>query len=374
MKFLFLVFYFPIILFAEVPKNLIYIIADGMGPTVITATRIYARSSKGGLNLDKFKHLGMVKTYSATDYVTDSAASATALATGVKTYNKAIGVDINKKPLKTILDFAKAKKMATGIVTTSTVTHATPASFYAHHEDRNKENEIAKQVLKSDIDFLLGGGKKFFEATEISKLLSHNWQIALKKDDLLTVPLDKKVLGIFANNHIPYRPDRKKENYQGPDLKQMVFWSLDRFQKQKKNFVLIVEAARIDHALHDNEPEKAILETLELDELISGIRSKITNDTLIIVTSDHDTGGIALSGHGDVDKITGKTFLGKTKERSYITFATGPGKERVYKAYKAYHTAADVLIFAEGNGAENFTGFMNNIDIPKKLIQLFKWK
>lgn len=365
---------YSLTLLAATPKNLIYIIADGMGPSVVTATRIYARGSKGGIELDKFKQIGLVKTYSADDFVTDSAASATALATGVKTFNKAIGVDSKKKNLKTVLDYAREKNLHTGIITTTSITHATPASFYAHHDNRNEEKIIAAQLPLTDADFVMGGGSKFFNKNLLAELTKKGFTITTTKDELAGADLSKKVIGLYSKNHLPYKSLRVQEKYLGPDLSQMVQWGIKHFKNIKKNYVLIVEAGRIDHALHDNDTKNALDEAVELNETINKIRSLVDPETLIVVTSDHDTGGIALSGYGEVGKVKGTEFLGKTKDgRSFVTYATGPGKQSVHKSYQAYHTAADVLIFSEGNGSENFGGVMNNTDIFKRILKSFNW-
>jgi alkaline phosphatase len=141
------------------PKNVIFLIGDGMGTSQVFAG---LTANRGHLFLENFKHVGFSKTQSADDYITDSAAGGTALSAGIKTYNGAIGVDVNRKPVKTILEEAEAKSLSTGLVSTSSITHATPASFIAHQPSRNMYEEIAADFLKTDIDVFIGGGYKNF--------------------------------------------------------------------------------------------------------------------------------------------------------------------------------------------------------------------
>ncbi len=142
------------------PKNIIFMIGDGMGLTQITAGLIAQRDA---LNLERCAVIGLSKTNSGDNLITDSAAGATAFSTGQKTYNGAIGVDMDTLPLTTILEMAEGKGLATGLVATSSVTHATPASFISHQKSRMMDEEIALDFLKTDIDVFIGGGKKFFE-------------------------------------------------------------------------------------------------------------------------------------------------------------------------------------------------------------------
>merc|ERR1712127_644568 len=144
-------------------KNVIFMVGDGMGVSQITAGMI---KNNNHLNLERFPIVGLHKSYSSDNLITDSAAGATAFASGVKTYNGAIGVNPKKKPVKTILEECEEKGMATGMVTTSTIVHATPASFIAHQPSRKMYEEIAADFLKTEIDLFIGGGKKYFDRRE----------------------------------------------------------------------------------------------------------------------------------------------------------------------------------------------------------------
>ena len=148
------------------PKNIILLIGDGMGLSEITATQFYGNKTS---NFEQFNTIGLIKTSSAQQLVTDSAAAATSFACGIKSYNGAIGVDVDKKPVRNIVDYASNKGMATGLISTSSIVHATPASFFAHVDSRRKYPEIATYLPNSEIDFFAGGGLQFFERREDGK-------------------------------------------------------------------------------------------------------------------------------------------------------------------------------------------------------------
>ena len=381
----------------QVPKNVILIIADGMGPACVTATRIWAKGSKGSLNLEKMPYSGYVKTYSSSGFVTDSAASGTALATGVKTYNRAIAVTDPKvdpkgasRKLELMTEVMKKAGKSVGVVTTTRVTHATPASFYAHVKDRGMEDEIATFVKNSPLDLLMGGGRTHFQRESdklnlIPELEKSGWTYVTTKEEMAASKgssLNSKALGIFNRSHITYENKRQVTTKDTePSLSEMVSFATKFLSDNEKGFFLMVEAGRIDHASHDNLIEEMLYETKELDDCVGGLLgSSLAKDTLIVITADHETAGLAISGYGDVDKVKGDKLLATKKTASgkvssYISWASGPNGAEGYQSHpaaqyaaEAKHTAIDVMVLASGPGAEVFSGFMNNTQIPRKIL------
>ena len=375
-------------------KSTIFFIGDGMGIASLTASRIYSKGSNGKMNFEKFKNIGLAKTYSSDNFVTDSAAAATALASGIKTYNGSIGFsDPNLDPkkearkLQTIIDVAHRAGKSVGIITTTRVTHATPASFFAHVRHRDSEKEIATQVADSPLTFLLGGGKKNFDANEISNLKSKGWTLVENAQDLNALNKEQKglkVLGLFNDDHLTYTFDRKQIHnieHTEPTLAQMLFWGIKTLKKNAKGYLLIVEAGRIDHAGHENHARRNIFDTVALDEAYGIAFEEAGSETLIVSTSDHETGGLAINGYAPLKSMKGdEIFKKNNKGETHLTWATGPGKESkkmgeeekeasLYFRPAGDHTAVDVLIFAHGPGSQLFQGFMSNHEIPRLILK-----
>ncbi|MCT4641060.1 MAG: alkaline phosphatase [Bacteriovoracaceae bacterium] len=371
------------------PKNIIFIVTDGMGIASVTGARVYKGGVKVKLNLEKFKTIGLSKTHSSDNYTTDSAAGATAFSCGVKTYNGSIAmsdpkVDKTRKsrPLQTVFDVIKKKKMSTGIITTTSVTHATPASFYAHAVKRSQEKNIAKQVLGSNLKFLLGGGQKFFK-NQSKNFKQHGWDFITTKNEFSKLnPKSKKpILGLFNKNHLAYQINNKDQ----PSLTELVKFGVQSLKKYKNGYFLVIESGRIDHAGHANKAKEHFTEILEMDKMLGYLLKNVNlNETLIVLTSDHETGGLALNGYGDINKVQGKEFIeGQTHKygtHKFISWATGPGASNDYKHKAAYsapmaaHTTVDVPIYAIGNGHQKFAGFMNNNEIMHKILKLLGLK
>jgi alkaline phosphatase len=392
---------------ANQPKNLIYIIVDGMGPSIVTGTRVYAYGANGKLTLEQFPVTGIAKTYSSDYYVTDSAASATALASGVKTYNNAIGysdsqIDPTKKPqkLQTIMDLAAEKGMATGVVTTARVTHATPAAFYAHALHRDQEDSIAAQLKDSPLTILLGGGAQHFQAPKLEELKNRGWAVVSNNKELSQVDLNKNVLGIFHASHMTYQTDRQKNKVEKsePTLLDMTKIAIKKLSQNKNGYFLMIESGRVDHAAHENLAIKAFEEMLELERVVKFLFKTLGNETLIVLTADHDTGALGLNGYGALKKVKKEVLFGNRGEedgptvspQSYLSWATGPGyaspesspkkfdpdykHKATYNSFHAAHSGVDVYVLARGLGSENFMGFMNNHEIPHKILSSFQLK
>jgi len=331
---------------ATKPKNVILMIGDGMGATQIAAA---LTANKGQLNLFNCKFSGFCTTHSSEDYITDSAAGATAIACGIKTYNAAIGVDDNKVSVKTILEKALDKNMGTGLVSTSAITHATPASFIAHQPHRNMYEEIAADFLKTDIDVFIGGGYDHFakrkDGRNLAAELKQKGYTVLQDINQIKTVKSGKLAGLTAPEHNGRVAERK-------DMLQVATQTALNVLSTKKNgFFLMVEGSQIDWGGHANDITYIIEETLDFDKAI-GIALEFAakdKNTLVVITADHETGGLTLV-KGDVEKGTLKA-----------EFSTGK------------HTGVMVPIFAFGPGAEQFTGLLDNTDIPKKIEKLLNF-
>lgn len=325
------------------PKNIILLIGDGMG-----ASQIFSgiTANQGHLFLDNFKHVGFSKTQAADNYITDSAAGGTALSSGVKTYNGAIGVDVNKNPVKTILEDAEDKGLATGLVSTSTITHATPASFIAHQPQRNMYEEIAADFLKTDIDVFIGGGYSHFtqrkdERNLVNELKEKGYAFEQDINEIKNIE-SGKLVGLTADSDAGRLADR------GNMLPIATNTAINILSKNKKGFFLMVEGSQIDWGGHAGSTIYIVEDMLDFDQTIGKALEFAANDkrTLVLVTADHETGGMAITG-GDM-----KTGMVKAD------FPIGG------------HTGVMVPVFAYGPGASEFTGIMENTDIHKKMKEL----
>ncbi|MEN3039424.1 MAG: alkaline phosphatase, partial [Candidatus Kryptonium sp.] len=295
------------------PKNIILMIGDGMGLAQISAGKTY----KGQLNLEKMKIIGLLTTHSCDEYITDSGAGATAMSTGYKTKNVAIGVDCNGERRETVLEYANKIGKSTGIVVVCAITHATPAAFVAHVPDRNMQFEIAEQIAKeANADIYLGsgwgwflpkseGGRRTDGQNLIDTLKKRGYFYISNSEEFYNLDLKKvnKLIGLFAENHPTYVPDRK------PTLAEMTKKAIEFLSRDKDGFFLMVEGSQIDWAGHDNNSEQILKEMADFDEAIGVALDFAQKDgkTLVIVRADHETGGYALVG-GSVNerKVEGK--------------------------------------------------------------------
>lgn len=314
------------------PKYIFLFIGDGMGMPQRSLAEVYKnvvlKDSKT-LAMHSFPVAADISTHASNTEITDSAAAATALSSGYKTYNGAIGMNDDFTSQPTIMEAFIKKGFATGLITSTRMTHATPASFASHQDSRNKENSIAEDYLASNVDLLLGGGYRHFVGIDntqgykskrsddglLTTFENKGYQVFLGEKDTLDflkadLTQEDKVLGLFAYSHIPYVIDRdelKSDSIEYPGLDDMTAQGIDfLYNKGKESgFFVMVEGGRIDHAAHANDPLGVIGETLEFDKAIEEALSfyrKYPEDTLIIVTADHETGGLTLGGRlGDYD-------------------------------------------------------------------------
>ena len=323
------------------PKNIILLIGDGTGFNQIALSRMAIAGYDSRLYLDKLPFTGISLTHSADNIVTDSAAAATAWSTGHKTNNKFLSIKPNKEALQTLPEKLYRKGFLSGLVATSSITHATPAAFYAHVDNRYKEKEIARQLQGSSIDIALGGGKKFFDIDQENINYLYNLN-DLPKDGPGT---SKRVIGLFANDGI-----RRSEA--SPTQLAMTSAAIEHLLSRTSNcsgFFLMSEGSQIDWAGHDNDAKKMIEEFRDFDATIKEVIKFINKNknTLLIVTADHETGGLQI--------------LKKSKNLIKVQWGTGS------------HTAGPVGVFSYGPGAENFEGTMDNTDIHNKILNLLSF-
>lgn len=330
---------------AKHPKNIILMIGDGMGLTQITAGMI-ANGNK--LHLERCTTVGLIKTSSSDNLITDSAAGATAFASGVKTYNGAIGVDPNKKPVPTLVEIASRNNISTGLVASSSITHATPASFIAHQPSRKLDEGIARDLVNSNVDVFMGGGRNFFDKRTdsldlVKELEKKNYKIYNSLQEVKDG--DAGRIGVFI---APEQPQSFSEG-RADFLPMATERTIDLLNKNE-NFFLMVEGSQIDWKGHSNESEELILEMIDFDKAIGEALDFAEKDgeTLVIITADHETGGYSIVG-GDQSN---NTVLGK--------FNTGS------------HTAVMVPVFAFGPGAEEFSGIYENTQIFHKILEIWR--
>ncbi|WP_457654000.1 alkaline phosphatase [Rhodocaloribacter sp.] len=292
------------------PHNVILFISDGCGPASFTLARTYATDVLGrdGLVIDGLQ-VGAVRTRSADSRVTDSAAGATAFACGIKTNNGALAVDPEGQPHTTVLEAAEARGMATGLVVTSTIAHATPAAFAAHVPSRGMYAEIASQEIGQGIEVLFGGGTMDFLPTEaggsrtdgrnlFDEARAAGYQIVRTRADF-DGDLRAPVLGLFTPGHMAYEIDR--DPAREPSLAEMMRKAIDLLKDDPDGFFLMVEGSRIDHAAHGNDAAAHLHDILAFDEAVSAALDFARADgrTLIVSTSDHETGGLTLGRNID---------------------------------------------------------------------------
>lgn len=332
-------------------KNVILLIGDGMGLTHISAGMYFNNNQS---QFERFPVAGLHKAYSANDLITDSGAGATAFASGIKTYNGAIGVNTDSMPVKTILEQAKEKGLSTGMVVTSTLTHATPASFIAHVRNRKFDEEIATFFLKTEVDFLAGGGKKFFDQRTtdnrnlVKELQAKGYQINdfSQNAESATPPDPSKNFIYFSSDGDPAKASEGR-TYLAP---YSVAAAKHLKQRSEKGFFLMIEGSQIDRGGHANNSDYIISEVVDFDKTIGKILDFAAADgeTLVIVTADHETGGYAINPGSELGKIRG-------------AFTTN------------LHTAQLVPVFAFGPGAELFSGIYENTAIYEKMKMVLGW-
>jgi len=331
----------------QTAENIILMIGDGMG-----ISQIYAgmTANHGSLYLENCTHTGLQKTYSANSYITDSGAGGTAMATGIKTKNGMIATDTAGRPVRTILEYAETNSLSTGLIATSTITHATPASFIAHQPDRADYEKIAMDFLNSGIDIFIGGGRDHFTRRKdslnlLDSLENRGYHVI---NDISEIESSNKKIACFtADLHNP-----SVIRGRGDILANATKAAIRFLDEQNTGFFIMIEGSQIDWAAHDNNTEGIISEMLDFDKAI-GVAldfAEKNKKTLVIITADHETGGMGIIG-GDI--------AGGTVEAAYTTDG---------------HTAVMVPVFAYGPGAGKFSGIYENTAIFFKMMEAYGFK
>ena len=295
------------------PKYIFYFIGDGMGAAQRQIAEEYKKGvmkEDGKLLLNSLPFSAITTTYSADTLITDSAAAGTALATGHKTNNGYIAKDTKGKDLKTLLEMAQEDGKATGLVTTTRITHATPAVFASHNIDRDDENGIAEDYVKSNVDYFAGGGFRHFvkkggELTSkrkddrdlVKEFADKGYKTFVSESSIKdyknwTPKKGEKAFVAIEASHMPYEIDRKAEV---PSLKYMTEKGIELLKQDKDGFFMMVEGGRIDHASHANDVMGTIYDTIAFDDAIKSayeFYEKNPKDTLIVIAADHETGSL----------------------------------------------------------------------------------
>ena len=344
----FLAFGSCVIAFERQPRNVILFIGDGMGIGGVTAARCMQMGPNGRLTMDTMPVTGFAKTHSQRNIVTDSAASGTALATGVKTVNGRISVDPEGKVLPTILELAGSLGKSAGVVTTDSVTGATPAVFYSHIDQRGKQDEIAAQLVDSSILVAMGSGKQFFvpasegfkgrqDGKDLTQTAAGNGFEVVYDAKSMESGKSGRMLGLFAFDET------------GPTFEAMTMNAVRNLAKNPKGFFLMAESCLPDKGGHNNDMGIVVKGVLDLDAALRQALHFAARDgnTLVIVTADHDTGGLCVNDGN--------------KENPRCTPAW------VHKS----HTGNMVPLYAYGPGAERFMGTHDNTQIPRTIADLW---
>ncbi len=316
----------------RMPKNIILLIGDGNGLTQISAA---ALANKGELTLTQLKNIGFLKTQSADDFTTDSAGAGTAIATGQKTNNRAIGTAADGEPITNITEILSAKGYKTGLITTDGIIGATPSAFYAHQTDRGMEAEIAKDLMKSKLNLFIS------EPTRKISVLRENPFAMMPSIDDAPIAKEKKI-GVFFTT-----TESNGQVAQVEKLASAVKNGLDYLNKDEKPFFLMVEGAKIDSYGHANDITGVIRESISFDKAITEAITFADADknTLVIITADHETGGLTIP-QGSV--------VNHTIEAEFTTHD---------------HTGIMVPIFAYGPMSQEFQGVYENNEVFNKICK-----
>ncbi|MFO7721592.1 MAG: alkaline phosphatase [Bacteroidales bacterium] len=338
---------------SQVPKNVILLIGDGMGVSQVTGALV---ANGGQLYMSRMPYTGFTTTWSASDFITDSGAGGTALATGKKTYNSAIGVGPDSLPVMNIREIFASHGKMTGVISTSSVTHATPAAFVAHQPDREMHEAIALDFVNSGIDLFIGGGlQDFIGRADSLDLIQMLEEAGYYVDTSTTAPCPKfyffhpeesgKVAALYATEHL-----MPVLNGRGDYLVRATSLAIQHLSRGSEGFFLMVEGSQIDWGGHDNLTGYVISETLDFDQAVGEALKFAAKDgrTLVIVTSDHETGGFSIPG----GCIRTGTVQGAFNSDD--------------------HTAALVPVFAYGPGADLFMGIFDNTGIFDRILRATK--
>lgn len=348
---------YSVLSFAGQAKNIILMIGDGMGPSQVQIAWLFATRHLGKdlvmIDIMNKGQTAYMVNDTADSTVTESAAAAVQMATGVKVLARSIGIGPDGKILKTILETAREKGKATGLVTTSGITDATPAAFVAHVERRSEEERIAEQLVSSNVNILFGGRKGFFlpeaekgrrkDPRNLIREAEQNGYEFVSTAEEMKQAQGEKILGLFNQGNMLFEIDRKGS--QEPSLTEMTSKALNVLSRNKNGFFLMVEAGRIDHAAHMNDIGALLWDTLAFDEAIRVAYEfqKAHSDTLLIITADHETGGLVVlpfSSTGREYEGINLEAISKIKgssERRNKEMGEDPSLEKIREIMKKYY-------------------------------------
>ena len=326
-------------------KQVILMIGDGMGLSQVSAA-LYAKQKD--LNLEKFQHIGLQKTHAKDALITDSAAAATAMARGTKANNNTFGSTDKVRAPSSILEICQKKGWKSGIVVTSELTHATPAAFYTYQDNRGLSEGIARDLSTAGVDILIGGGKKFFDNRDsdednlVDNMIRDGYVVEtfFEKEKPSVLVEGKKYVYFMAN-------DKPLPIHQGRlPLAELCQTGLQFLRERGDEFFLLVEGSQIDWGGHSNDSEYVIEETLDFDRAVGAMLryAKNHNNVLLVVTADHETGGLSIK-----DKFKSKLLIDFNSK---------------------LHTGTMVPVYAYGPGSETFQGIYDNTEIYSKILDL----
>jgi len=332
---------------SDKPKNVILMIGDGMSLSVMYT----AWTANGGhLYIDNCEYVGLSKTYSANNLITDSGAGATAIATGYKTNTGRVGIDEDGNPRESILEIAKENNLSAGIVVTCNILDATPSGFVAKVLDRHNYQEIAKQYVECNTDFIFGGGRNDFENEEngidlLKEISQRGFQTPSTINELEKID-SGKVFALVSENNLPLYKER------GETLSKASIKAIELLSQNENGFFLMIEGSMIDDQAHGGNLENVMNEMLDFDHAIGEVLKWAAKDgeTLVVITADHETGGLTLV---DGDIKTGKVSC---------NFSTGG------------HSGVMVPVYSFGPTSEIFSGIYENTDLFKKIVRVYGFK
>ena len=354
------------------PKNIILLISDGMSLTQVSTYRLLKGGPNERIAVDKFPVSGIVLTHSENAIVTDSASSATAFSTGRKTNNGALGLDEDNKILENFTEIIDRYGYVSSLISTSEITHATPAAYASHVDLRWKTDEISLQMMESNVMTILGGGRHFFLPEDLGGKRSDGLNLLEQMESSRMVMTEKKeldsfdhsnlgkVVGLFADEAL--RDKEKPENHVfEPSSSEMLNFAINRSEKFNENgckgFFIMLEGSQVDWAGHANDLNYLKREMQDFDEAVELALDYATQnpDTLVIATADHETGGLLIESSSPTDY---------TAPEVKFSFNTGIGY--------GSHTGVPVPVYAYGPGSENFTGTLDNTDIFYAMLEAVK--
>lgn len=340
------------------PSNIILLIGDGMGVSQLSSAYYFG---EGEPNFSKFPVVGLSRTSSSSHKITDSAAGATVFASGIKTYNNAIGMDSDTNAAPTIVEQLSANGWNTGIVATSSVTHATPACFYAHAALRSMQEEIARQMVYSDLDFVAAGGYDWFlnrtdSVNYLDSLTAKGFVVDTTSINTALGKGDEKPVYLLAADGMPTMNQGR-----GDFLLEASKKAIAHLSAKPEPFMLMIEGSQIDWGGHANDADYLITELLDFDKTVGAVfdYAKKQGNTLVIITADHETGGFTLSSKQT--KVAGLKYI-SDYDSIVPTFSTGG------------HSAAMVPVLSFGPGSEKLSGIYQNTYIYEVMMQAAKVK